>query len=266
MAVKITGLNLLNANIYDEMTIVERDGNYIIAIHSSNKAIQNLYIQSLEPPIKIGTINKNLSNNFNENKVLGDNEILINTVQKFLEYATINNLTSKSVFYKSKFQIAGGTRFLKFNLSNQRLNGISQMIVNKYLEDRLKFCAKNENMKKIMIDLGNCTSYEVNADYLKLTLMKDSPNIAFYEKQFFEEFISDKLNIIGDYASLEYVHTIFKTRGSQTMMEYMNLICGDLKIDIAANAELLEIVKKVVNDHNKELNENKIIQLKMEGF
>ena len=68
-----------------------------------------------------------------------DEEKIIMITKKFLEYARINKLSKDYLAYNKIYDVASGTREFRMRLFNPNLNVISQMIMNKYLDDRLKF-------------------------------------------------------------------------------------------------------------------------------
>lgn len=254
MSVRILGLNLLNANCYNNITITEDNNNYKVYINRKKK--ENSL--SLEEKTKY-TPSFSIEGKTDEQKV-------INVVSKFLEYATINKITGDYMSYNSKHQAISGTRQMKISLFNPKLRIIPQMILNKYLEDRMRFCGQNKDIKHIIINEKPYSSYDLNEDSIRLDLMKKSSVIEEVEKQFFKEYISEKLNEIGKVATLRYSHTIFVVNNKRILIGYINVVCGNLKIDIEANFELLELIKEIVENYNRELSENKIMQLKMEGF
>ena len=78
--------------------------------------------------------------------------------------------------------------------------------------------------------------------------------------------LADKLNECGKPARLECGHLPFIMQINSYVPGFANLICDDVQIDIYSKKELLDIAQQVIEKHNQELKQNKMIQLKMEGF
>ena len=87
-----------------------------------------------------------------------------------------------------------------------------------------------------------------------------------FEKQFVERFITDKLNEYGKVATFDYGHLPFIIETGRYMDGFAHLTFGNWKIDVYSKKELIEMVERIVDNHNKEIEQGKRIQLKMEGF
>lgn len=260
MAVKISGLNLLNANYYGRIRIVQNSNDY------------NVHIERTGPKTPKGLF-ETISPVFVNNQNQSDRDKIIAIVASFLQYATIDKIAQGVRLGAKPCDLVSGTRTLKLQIGSPLSETVEQMVLQKYLEDRLKFCVKNNSFKEIVIMTSSATAYRIQKDLytdepkeMTFGLLCESGKIKEFEKQFFERFITDKLNECGEKATFNYGHLPFILETDEYLSGFAYLLCGDLKISVWSKKELIEMVEQMVDKHNKEIEQSKKIQLKMEGF
>lgn len=260
MAVKISGLNLLNANYYDRMRIIQNNNGYKVHIETTGSKPPEGLFETVAPV-------------FRNNQNQSDRDKIIAIVTPFLQYTAINKIVPRRGRDERSYDVVSGTRTLKLKIDNPLSDIVKQILLQKYLDDRLKFCIQNNCVKKITISPSFVTSYETYNDLytgeperIKFSLLYESGKIIACEKQFVERFITDKLNECVEPATFKYRHIPFIIEKNNYAPGFAYLMCGDLDIDIFAKKELIEMVQELVDKHNKAIEQSKRIQLKMEGF
>jgi len=263
MSVKITGLNLLNSNFYDRILINKKDSNYRIYIQKNKKIKPQDIFRGKGIPTEYKFTD--------ELRDKTDEEKIIMIAKEFLEYANISMISRDYFAYNKIYDVASGTREFRMRLFNPKLQIISQMIINKYLNDRLKCIYENRNINAYTIHLSGRTSYtkDTTGYHIGLELLIQNGKLAHFEKQFLEDLIYTKLNEIGEYADFgpkQIFTSIFLK--PEEIMQY-RLKCGDLRIVFDNDRYLIKEVEKIVNDYNN-LHKQKVMhmnmQMKMEGF
>lgn len=262
MSVKITGLNLLNANVYDRILITERNSDYRVYIQKNNPQKKEVFSRFKGTPIGY-KISEELNNKTDEQKI-----III--TKKFLEYARINKISKDYISYNKIYDVASGSREFRMQIFNSNLKVISQMVIYKYLNDRLKFICENQNINSMTVSLEEHSSYIKSPYHISLELLKQDGKIVDFEKDFLEDLIYTKLNEIGEYATVEPRIYLTKTfLDTEELMPYV-LRCGNLIINIVNDRYLLKEIKKIVDNYNINLHKQKTLhmdmQMKMEGF
>ena len=258
MAVKISGLNLLNANMYDRILLTESEGTYRVYIQKQgNRDLDGIHVGI----------------NFSEEiKEQSDEQKIISIVDKFLEYANISTLTKDYQAYNKIYEVARGSRELAFKTQEAMLEVIKQKVFQKYINDRLKFCSENRNVNFITLSLEGKSSYaKKTSKHISFSLLTHNCELMGFEKEFLRGFICSRLYEIGEYAMIDsrsYLNSILVTR--EELVQYY-LICGDLRIVLGSDRYLIKEVSEIVDDYNiqrkqQNLEQSKKIQLKMEGF
>jgi len=264
MSVKITGLNLLDSNFYDRVLVTEKNNDYRVYIQKDKKIKSEDIFRG-----KGILIGDKFSDELKEKT---DEEKIISILNKFLEYANINMISKDYLAYNKIYDVASGTREFRMQIFSPKLKIISQMIINKYQNDRLKCIYENRNINAYTIHLSGITSYtkDLTGKHIALDLLSQNGKMMEFEKQFLEEFIYTKLNEIGQYTDFgprKIFTSIFLN--SEEIMQY-RLVCGDLRIVFDNDRYLIKEVEKIVNNYNTNLHKQKTMQmnmqLKMEGF
>lgn len=257
MGVVIKGLKLMNANSYDKIIIRENNGNYTVDVKGSLLKIPTLSLsyQFLD----------SLPGTNSEDKI-------IYIIEEFLRYSAINCVTDHQYLsrYAGYFSVIKGNRELDLRLINKsKFQCIPSMVMNKYCNDRISFCDYNKDINQIdFYTKGEQTSYQkkdVNfGSYLEFYLITKNNKLPEFEKKFIKDFLNDRLNQIGETATIEN-----KNMWSGHTEDYVNLgyflTCGNLVVSID-NITLLPEFISVVDKYNKTLETEKKMQLKMEGF
>lgn len=263
MSIKISGLKLLDANFYNRILIIEKNNNYKVYVKRDKKVIDG--IGSLEC-IPVGYI-------FSEEiKSKSEEEKIRLITEKFLEYTRISkvniNYSWNTRLDSFKTITASGTREFKLQLFNLNLESFSQMILKKYINDRLNFMSEFEDVNTISISLDGHTSYEKNAQHIKLSLLSKNSELESFEREFLENLIYTKLEKTKGHAVIVptcHMNPIFIHK--ESLIDYV-LKCGDLIINLGKDRKLIEEVQRIINNYETDLRNQKIMhmQLKMEGF
>lgn len=257
MGIVIKGLNHLDANNYNRIMIREENGNYLINI-KNNKGKYD----GLKTSYRISDI---LDEQTNE-------EIIMTIIESFLRNSKINKIKDNEFLdrYNGKFTVVKGTRELDLQVFNPKLSIISKIIINKYLNDRLEFCDKGNINSYEIEPTYNKTSYkEINTVFGKvkrLELLQRNGKTAAFEQSFLKEFISEKLCNQNEIAKIVHRGICTPVNCHYVPTETC-LTCGNFHIKLLnPNMDLLNEVTEVVNTYNKEREESKKMQLKLEGF
>lgn len=268
MSVKIRGLKLFNANHYAGISVIENTTGYNVHIKGTDPNVSKEFIYL--PSNSQTQLFQSVASVFKYNRKQSDKDRVIGVISSFLQYTTINRIMLGCRNLNDSYDMAVGTRQLKLQVNNPISEIVKQMVFQKYSEDRLQFCAHNNAVKKITIMPAGITSYELYKDEhkeeIRLYLLISMEETAEQERSFLQRFITDKLNECGKPARLECGHLPFIMQINSYVPGFANLICDDVQIDIYSKKELLDIAQQVIEKHNQELKQNKMIQLKMEGF
>lgn len=261
MAVKINGLKYLDSNNYDSI-MIRGNENYQIDVKSQNLEFNQLLVshkfQGQPVSTKFSTEIKNQT----------DEEKIREIVKKYLEYSVISEIANvyHISHYDGWFNKISGTRNLYLQISNPNFKDIYQMILRKYIDDRLKFCSVNSEINNIVIDCSINSSYSLKQGNINFVLMKDENGIAKIEKEFFKELISNKLNQVNKPAVLSHNCIIINDVNTKIMIGTIYLNCGNLNIEIKGDMELFKMLEEIIREYNNDLEQTKKMQLKLEGF
>ena len=274
MAVYFKGLNLLDSNRYD--TIMIRGVSF--------EGLQNFQIDIKElKPEFIGSKEylkfkgERVAQRFSLSlKEMTDEQKIVEVVKKYLEYSSINEIRDFCHLsnYKGWFNVVKGTRNLYMQTYGFSDKLMQQLIIKKYIEDRLKFIADNEFVNSLQIELGyHLTSYKKeqidNNERISLKLFSKDNKVSEFEQQFLKELIFNKLYQQAKEAELKHITSNEQFTHDIHAFGYY-ITCGDLLIqlngiDTDINL-LLEQIKAYIVEYNKQLKNSKILQLKVEGF
>ena len=284
MSVKISTKEKLNSNLYNSMIIREVDGNFFVKVNGKKSNDEYQFV------------GERLTDSLKE---MSDEQKIIYIVDSFLENATINEieLNALNLGYKGQFIKISGSRTLYLQISNIELfKSLVKMIKMKYDIDRYKYEADyNGNLYSInlrekivsydvkFISCDDC-SLDCSGGYcpkhLEFNIMYINGKIAGFDKKFIERFIYDKLYESRCNATIvEETNDIKLIDGTKidSYTKCYNIICGNLEIRFNCSAFtrdfVFEFCNEIVNEYNSELdkinkqrNECKKRQLKMEGF
>lgn len=256
---KLKGIKYLDANdydriimrnIYDDLTItITGDVNYetIKDKHPFSKSIDRT----------------------NE-----DNAIL-EIVSYFLRNNEINKINEFEFLprYYDKF-IGIYTPYKDMHLQlklTEKTKHIPKMILDKYYIDRYNKVYNEENVTcyEISVSLqdSNYAIYYLNEDKKMRIVLKGNKNTKRLDKNdwiFIEDFIRYKLSLCENEATFKKIKYY-----SPIVGEYFEsdnyLYCDDLVICVRDNV-LFPIIDNLVYEHNKNIREEKSLQLKMKGF
>ena len=108
MAVKITGLNLLDSNFYDRLLVTEKNHNYRVYVQKDKKIKPEDIFR--DKGIAVG---QKISD---ELKQKTDEEKIISIINRFLEYANINMIGKDYLAYNKIYDVASGTRKFRMQI------------------------------------------------------------------------------------------------------------------------------------------------------
>ncbi|MDD6878640.1 MAG: hypothetical protein PUD59_00195 [bacterium] len=199
-------------------------------------------------------------------KNLNSDEKVIEIIKYYLRNHTINSINNSVDLYNhsGKYCISYSTNsFMAIDMKfPARLNHIliGDLINEKYQHDRLNFLEENKEYNEIMIKLstGMISSYKINeCGCIELNV------VAKYEDSFIENFVRLKLD---EYSKHAYIRPNFKY--NETLNQYVYLgdkiVCDDLSIGF--DEEYKKMFEQIIKDHNNQIEIEKKLQLKMEGF
>jgi len=270
MSIKISGLKLLSANYYERISIIQTDVGYNVYIKRTKPSIPTQSVYSLSKDVNNKTqLFQSVSPAFHLNRKQNDEAKVGSVISSFLQYTTINQIIPRWSQTKDCYDIVMGTRQLRLQVNSPTSEMVKQMVFKKYLEDRLKFCSQHNDVKKITIMSAGVASYGLYRneckEEIRVYLLMDLAETQEYEQQFLQRIITDKLNQCGTQARIE-CDLPFIIGTNSYVPGFVHLICGEIEIDVFSDKELIDIANQLVDKHNQELEQNKIIQLKMEGF
>ena len=203
---------------------------------------------------------------------MNDTEKVIEIVKKYLEYSNvteIKNLCHLS-HYKGWFNVIRGTRNLYLQIYGSETKIIPQLILKKYIEDRLKFLNDNKDVNLYEIGIGfNSASYgtrkQEDKECISISLFSENCMLFRFEQEFLKKFIFDKLYEVNKEAKLVYITSQYQFTENINNYGY-HIVCGDLVICLKAlDKILLEQIKTYIQEYNENLKQNKMLQLKIEG-
>jgi len=273
MALNFNGLNLLDSNRYDNIMIrgllTENRQDFQVDVKSLKTDFKGL-------PFCFKFKGEAVMTKFSEQiRDIDDKEKVIEIVKKYLEYSQISEIKnlSRLPYYKGWFNVIRGTRNLYLQIYGSDTEIIPSLILKKYIDDRLMFLNDNKDVNLYQIDVGyNSTSYEIkkqeDKEYIRLSLFSKDYMISEFEQHFLKDFILDKLYRSGMDARFVYITSINQFTKNINNYGY-HIVCGDLVIyfhSIGRDASLLEQIKTYLQEYNESLKQNKMMQLKLEGF
>ena len=195
-------------------------------------------------------------------------------VSYFLRNNKINMIEDNLILsrYDGKFLGAlSGDKGLYLQIKkNDNSIDIAKKILDKYIIDRYQTVFNEEDVVIYKIDTADKSSYrvyEVNGEKRVEITLKRKPHsldIVQIEKEFLEEFISEKLSMIDEVVELKrkkiyFTHfENFLDQGRTFDTKKFSIIIKDDK--------LVEIFYNLIYTHNINIEENKKLQLKLKGF
>lgn len=192
-------------------------------------------------------------------------------IDRFLDYNTITRVADNKYIshYDGKFNIISGLKDLNLRLYDPELKPVAKKIVYKYRNDRMRFCEENSEINRVSFYTADeSTSYEKEitnyGESIKFYIFTRNGKIPDFEKEFLEEFISEKLYAQDEpaYFKEQYIYSI--TQDANIFLgTYLN--CGNFSMKINST-KLVPIITKIIDKYNLNREKNKIMQLKMEGF
>lgn len=256
MSVTLKGKRNLDANDYERMVIRKKDKDYQVVIKSKTA------YPKLENGYKISE----------ELKDKTDNEKLQILVEYFLRYSKISHIEDGEIFpyYDGRFSTIRGTRQLDLQIGKENKGIIPKLVLEKYKNDRLQFIYDMKSISNYEISVNNThTSYGLQErgfePFVRIDLIAKDGKMYKMEREFLKTFINDILENSNDIALVER-EKVFSPRCMTYVERDTYFTCGDVKVKLLPNSDMICEVKNMVNKHNFEINEAKSKQLKMEGF
>lgn len=262
MSVEIKGIDYLDQNDYEKIIIIENTNNYVIDV-----------IGPEDETKKIKSINK-WSNALNGKS---DEEIINSIIEYYLDYSIINQINDHEVIpnYNFLFNCIRGTRQLYLNLSNKKIEEVKSKIRMKYYIDREKMIEKNKDIKNYCLNISRGMCYKKEGgnnltDSITINLLgcinqkNGTKDITQDEKIFLQDFLYSKFSGKDCFINIEDKNLYFEECEKYINLGYF-ITCDDLCISINDRNLLPEIVS-VVDKHNKQIENAKKLQLKLEGF
>lgn len=255
MNIKISNKKLLDSNFYNKIVLVQEDD--LVKVNVSGKI-----------PFKT---EKSTSQSFSDSiKYKDSNDQIIDIINYFLNYDKINQIVPNNLlgYYDGRFEtIHSEDRVLAFQLNkNDKLQQLPNMIYNKYSNDRRLFIENNKDCKNILITSGYYSRYERIND----TIIGERIIIHIIDNKYTNieyKALDDLLkNIIEE--KNEKISYVWNKKYSYPTLkkDYGGIIkCGDLTINVNTDIPY-KYVNNCIEEYNKNFEENKKLQLKMEGF
>ena len=256
MGIKITGKKYLDSDNYKSVIFSEENDGYSIQVSGceyNQKEHSNYHFYD------------NLKAHTDDEKML---EVLRHCLEnnKLIYYSD----NRKTVWQQGNYALVGGDRRIGLSSQNYQLRKAFSMMYTKYNNDRLSFLEEEKNIDRIEINTNFYSTYnkrkDISGDYLELNIFITNHIVNPQEEEFLEEFIYNKLEEKGEYATLENKN-LFNEDDSDNE-NYINLgydfTCGNLYISIN-NTELLPSIIKGYNRYNSKIGNNKKITIKKEN-
>ena len=179
----------------------------------------------------------------------GDYEV-IDFVKLFLGMGKINRLVNKSMIYgestQSKFFEVGNLekQILKINLHGTKFRYLSDMILQKYINDRHEFL-NSCDVKEIRLNAINQNfMYEQNGELINVNLCVDANgNLLRIEREAMRDFLYEKFDSIGEEVIVEM------KKGKYGESLECVVTCGDFKISFP-RTYTFSLIVGIINDYN----------------
>jgi len=236
MRINVEQLEKMKIDFFDQI-LIKDDGfnNYSIELLSNN--------------IKLKVVN------------LNDNNKLIELIQKYLDSVKVCGFTKLpplALGTNDETVINCKNKKLRMKLYNPKIKIVSEMILNKYLNDRNEFFC-NEDFKCLNLEFSSVSSmYEENEDNVRLVLKIDKyGNISKSEREFFEAFINYKFSLIGE--SLNIVKITKHNRnilGEDVVDKYI-VQCGDFEIVFPNKFQFMILLNMIDSYSNENVKKRK---------
>lgn len=260
MGISFDGKHLLYSNGYKRMIIKEASlGDYKVRL--IGEGIKN----------KTMRISKNLNNKLNSSN---DDEKVMILIDNYFRYSKVNYVCFDEYLpYQNdhRFLVMRGNRELDLQFFSEKFDGMPQIVTDKYIRDRQRFCDKNSDVSYYEISYGeDVTSYEKEdtpfGSYIKFSLMGHRDKLGDFDEQFLENFLYEKLSSIGEEAKIGKSRICYPGVDNGLYLDTY-LMCGNFVVRIADNYGVLKKeIHSVVNDYNSKRTVAKKKQLKLEGF
>lgn len=250
---KICNKELLDANIYDQI-IIKSTNNKQIEVKGNKQAYSTIMVG--EP------FSEKLNN-------LDDEKVILGIAKQFLNWTEISELAWVRYLpqYNQYFSTVGNHSKLLAFQDSFRYEELTSLMWNKYDSDRRNFLERQNDVKVYRISDDSYGSFYRRNDYsnigsnIEINLSRlDFNNI---EQCFFNDFISDKIKSSDSEVCINQEE--FYRLPEDDFLSYINVIRVD-GIVIELSDSVVPKVQSILDEFNNNLQIQKKMQLKLEGF
>ena len=243
----IHGKKYLDANLYDEILVLNNKVNVT---------------GNIKFPLKKG------SESFSDDLEKMDD---LDATEELIDYFLRNNNIDFVDIYYNGYSSAESASVKSKNKEIYLLNYVDKKqknrILSKYMYDRAKKLFNNNFDEYHVTASKDSYYYEkyVNGKKICLINLKLFDNTPEYEEmKFIKELFEDKLSNEKEEAILNggYVYSEKENKKPSYVYE---LVCGDIKV-LTDNRSVAELLKDIIVNHNLEIKDNNVKQLKLKGF
>lgn len=253
MGIVLNGKKKLDSNDYQAIIIRKLEKGYIVNVQKKRNPSN-----TEQQTIKFSSSLKGLT----------DDKQIVEIIEYFLRNNKINRLEDYGLMhcYEGSFSLVKSNKSTLALQIPKNINNcdIAKKILDKYRSDRWEYLYQNSDVSKYEIYTSSYSSYS-SYELTKKETEKEKHiklNVNSLDTKFLEEFFKEKLNEIGEYASVDQDYVFSKDTGYVILGTYLS--CGNLRIKL--DKKNIPMTEKIVNEYNKELESYKEKQLKLEGF
>lgn len=197
-------------------------------------------------------------------KYENDKQKIMSIVNYFLQYTKVSSIVGSTMF-EDDF-VATGFRSLNINVSDMSLAlDIESAVLEKYINDRNNFLESHSDIKIYEFSVKeNVSEYSIDENMSLVLNSCGDGELYSYDSKFFSEFLLSKFRDEGEEASFHEGY--MPNEKGDGLIEMFNWIrCGQAEFRIQS-VELLGLARDVVREYNSLRKEEKIKQIKLEGF
>ena len=162
--------------------------------------------------------------------------------------------------------VATGFRSLNINVSDMSLAlDIESAVLEKYINDRNNFLESHSDIKIYEFSVKeNVSEYSIDENMSLVLNSCGDGELYSYDSKFFSEFLLSKFRALDEEVS--FFEGYMPNEEGAGLIEMFNWIrCGQAEFRIQS-VELLDLARGVVGEYNRLRKEEKIKQIKLEGF